>query len=80
MVNMTLAMPDDVHAKMKQFPEISWSEVARQAIIKRLAREEEFQKLLAQAKEEEVLPKDVQIIEQQIKKAISNRLRDAARR
>ncbi len=32
MTNMTLAIPDDLRLKMKRFPEINWSEVARQAI------------------------------------------------
>ena len=36
MVNMTLSIPNKVHEEMKKYSEIRWSEVARQAIIKRL--------------------------------------------
>lgn len=36
MVNMTLSLPDKVHKEMKKYSEIRWSEVARQAIIKKL--------------------------------------------
>jgi hypothetical protein len=36
MVNMTLAIPKNVHEKMKQHKEIKWTEVAREAIQKKL--------------------------------------------
>lgn len=32
MANITLSIPNETHHKMKQFSEIKWSEVARQAI------------------------------------------------
>ena len=32
MVNMTLAIPDELHKKIRKHPEVKWSEVARQAI------------------------------------------------
>ena len=35
MSSLTLAIPDDLRAKMKRFPEINWSEVARQAIAEK---------------------------------------------
>jgi len=37
MTNMTLALPDELTKKMKEFPEIRWSEVARRAIEKRVS-------------------------------------------
>jgi hypothetical protein len=37
MVNMTLAIPKETHAKMKQHNEIKWTEVAREAIQTKLA-------------------------------------------
>lgn len=37
MGNITLSMPDDVHSEMKNFSEVKWSEVARKAIIEKLA-------------------------------------------
>lgn len=36
MVNMTLAIPDELHTKMKQFNEIKWPEVVRKAIEQRV--------------------------------------------
>jgi len=32
MTNITLSVPEELKRKMEQFPEINWSEVARQAI------------------------------------------------
>ncbi|MDP1729355.1 MAG: hypothetical protein Q8L27_04085 [archaeon] len=42
MATITLAVPDDIRKKMKEFPDISWSEVARQAIIKKVEILERF--------------------------------------
>jgi len=36
MVNITLSVPEDLKKRMDQFPEINWSEVARQAINERV--------------------------------------------
>ncbi|MFT4250431.1 MAG: hypothetical protein ACMXYD_03655 [Candidatus Woesearchaeota archaeon] len=36
MTSLTLAIPNDLRERMKEHPEINWSEVARQAIKKRL--------------------------------------------
>lgn len=36
MVNMTLAIPKEIHEKMKQHSEIKWTEIAREAIQKKL--------------------------------------------
>jgi heme oxygenase len=80
MANMTLSIPDDVHKQMRSFPEISWSEVARQAIAKRIEREAEFRKLLKQAKEEEELPEELRELGRRINKVASDHLRDVALR
>ena len=37
MVNMTLAIPKEIHVKMKQHNEIKWTEVAREAIQTKIA-------------------------------------------
>ena len=36
MANLTLAVPKEMKSEMEQFPEINWSEVARQAIAQKL--------------------------------------------
>ena len=40
MVNMTLAIPEELHKKMRKYPEFKWSEIARQAIEERIMDEE----------------------------------------
>ena len=37
MVNMTLAIPDKLHSVMKKHSDVKWTEVARQAIVKKAA-------------------------------------------
>ncbi|MEK6892705.1 MAG: hypothetical protein AABX07_00720 [Nanoarchaeota archaeon] len=47
MVSLTLSIPEDLRAEMGSFPEINWSVIAREAIIKRLTllkRIKEFSK------------------------------------
>lgn len=44
MVNMTMAIPEQLHKVMKRHAEIKWTEVARQAIEKK-ARELEEEKV-----------------------------------
>ena len=36
MTTMTLAVPSELKHKMESFPEMNWSEVARQAFIQRI--------------------------------------------
>lgn len=47
MATLTLAIPDDLRVKMRHFPEINWSEVARQAIVEKTRTLEQMQRLLA---------------------------------
>ncbi len=50
MTNLTLSIPDDLKAKMNHFPEINWSEVARQAIMEKTQVLERMQHLLSGSK------------------------------
>ena len=50
MVNMTLAIPDGLHEKMKQFSDIKWSEVARQALWNQARKLEIMDKILSKSK------------------------------
>lgn len=36
MVSVTLSVPEETREEMKEFPEINWSEVARQSIQKKI--------------------------------------------
>ncbi len=49
MANLTLAIPNDLKAKMGRFPEINWSEVARQAIAEKTRLLEQMQRLFSKS-------------------------------
>jgi len=49
MTNLTLSIPDDLKAKMRHFPEINWSAVARQAIAEKTRVLEQMQALLSRS-------------------------------
>ena len=50
MVNMTLALPEELHKKLKRHPEVKWSEVARKAIRKHVDMIELMDKLTENSK------------------------------
>ena len=73
MVNMTLSLPEQLHKKMKQHPELKWSDVARQAFEKKLKDMETLvwmDKVLANSK---LTEKDVDEISHKIKADIRKR-------
>ena len=47
MTNMTLALPEELHALMAQHKEIRWSEVARDALWGQARKMEILEKILA---------------------------------
>ena len=49
MANLTLAIPTDLKVKMSRFPEINWSEVARQAIVEKTRVLEKMQRFLSKS-------------------------------
>jgi hypothetical protein len=49
MANLTLAIPTDLRVKMDRFPEINWSEVARQAIVQKTRQLEQLNQLLSKS-------------------------------
>ena len=50
MPNMTLALPEDLHSKMRAHPEIKWAEVVRRAIAREVDRLAVYDRLLAGSK------------------------------
>lgn len=42
MTNITFSVDDDIHKKMKEHPEIKWTEILRQSIINYLKKVEEL--------------------------------------
>lgn len=50
MTNITLAIPDRLHKKMRNFREVRWSEVARQAIEQKIEDLEVMTKITSKSK------------------------------
>lgn len=50
MTNMTLSIPEELHTKLVQHPELRWSEVARQALEKKIKEIELIEKIVAKSK------------------------------
>lgn len=70
MGNITLSMPDDVHSEMKNFSEIKWSEVARKAIIEKLATLKMAESL---AKKSKLTSKDIDTFTKKINTSATKR-------
>lgn len=68
--NITLSVSDEVYEKMKEFPEMRWSEVARKAIE---ARIDALQTLEEMASKSKLTEKDAQELGKKIKRAIARR-------
>jgi len=50
MVNMTLAVPEDLNKVMKKHVEIKWSEIARRALWEHARKLELMEKLVAKSR------------------------------
>ena len=71
MANMTLSIPDELLKRMKQFREIKWSEIARQALEKGVKDFEEIEIIASKSK---LTQKDADEISEKIKISLSRRL------
>ena len=70
MGNITLSMPEDVHAEMRNFSEVKWSEVARKAIVDRLKTLKLAENL---AKKSKLSQSDVEQFSKKIKTSATKR-------
>jgi len=68
---MTLAIPDELAKRMKTFSEIRWSEVARQALEKRVNDLEIMNNIASKSK---LTQKDVDEISKRIKRSSASKL------
>ena len=68
MPNITLAVSDELHKKMKKFREIRWSEIARASIEQRINDLEVMDKIASKSK---LTKKDIEEISKKIKRAAS---------
>ncbi len=76
MTTLTLAVPDEMKKKMDSFPEMNWSEVARQAFIQKIQDMEFLRKFKEKSKLTEA---DALRIGKEISKEVSNKLRNMAK-
>jgi len=67
MANLTLSVPDDLYEEMKKHPEIRWSEVARQALAKKL---EDLRRLDAMLRGSRLRDEDVRDVGGAVKDAV----------
>jgi len=49
MTNMTLAVPEELHRRMKQHTELKWSDIARQAFERKIEEVEIMEKVLSKS-------------------------------
>ena len=76
MTTLTLAVPDEIKKKMDSFPEMNWSEVARQAFLQKI----EDMEFLRRFKEKSKLTEtDALKLGKEVSKEVSNNLRKMAR-
>ena len=73
MPNLTLSIPDALYEQMKKHPEIRWSEVARQALARKL---EDLQRLDALLAESRLTERDVEELSRKVKAGVWKKHRD----
>ncbi len=71
MTNLTLAIPDELHEKMKEHSEIRWSEVVRKTIAEKIEDLELMEKLTKKSK---LTQKDVDEIAHKINREVFEEL------
>ena len=64
MTNITFSIDDDIHKKMKEHPEIKWTEILRQSIINYLKNVEEIDVISIKDFRERLDPELLQKIEE----------------
>ncbi|MCX6708184.1 MAG: hypothetical protein NTW67_00845 [Candidatus Woesearchaeota archaeon] len=76
MTTMTLAVPVELKEKMDSFPEMNWSEVARQAFMQKVEDMEFLRKFKAKSK---ITEADTLRLGKEVSKSVSDRLRRLAK-
>ncbi len=71
MSSLTLSITDQLRKRMEMFPEINWSEVARQSIAEKLSLLERMNEML---KHSTLTEKDTIMLGRKVNKAIAKRL------
>jgi len=71
MSNVTLSIPDDLHAKMKRYSEIRWSEVVRRSITEKI---EDLELMNRLTKKSKLTQRDVDVIAEKVDSAVAKKL------
>ncbi len=75
MATLTLAVPDEMKREMESFPEMNWSEVARQAFKQKIEDMEFLRKFKEKSK---LTEPDAMRLGKEVSRAVSNKLRKMA--
>ncbi|MFP3950265.1 MAG: hypothetical protein ACLFUZ_04210 [Candidatus Micrarchaeia archaeon] len=70
MVSITLSVSEEMKKEMEKFPEMNWSEVARQAIKKKLAILKAFKEF---SRESELTEEDALLLGRKVNKGIARK-------
>jgi len=70
MANITLAIPDDLHRKLRKHKEVRWSEIIRQILDRKLENLEMMERIVSKSK---LTQEDADEISAKIKKGIARR-------
>lgn len=70
MVNVTLAIPDELHHRLSRHPELKWSEIARMAFERKLKEVELEHRILAKSR---LTEKDAEVLGHKIKAEMRKR-------
>lgn len=76
MTTLTLSVPTELKQKMDSFPEMNWSEVARQAFLQKLEDMEFLRKFKEKSRLTEA---DALRLGKEVSRAVSDKLRRMAR-
>jgi len=75
MPNLTLAVPEELHRRLKPHPEVKWSEVIRRVLAEKVRDLELMDRLTARS---ELTREDVADLDHVLKEAVLHRYRERA--
>jgi len=75
-VNVTFAVPEELHEVMRRHPEIKWSEIARKAMWEYARKLELMERV---ASESRLSERDVLELDKKVKAGIGRRYRDVSK-
>lgn len=70
MVSITLSVSEEMKKEMEKFPEMNWSEVARQAIRKKISLLRQFREF---SKESELTEEDALLLGRKVNKGMARK-------